>query len=385
MRVALKLARCVAAIVAAAAASMACGGGAGGTGAGSSEAGEMSSSGEDTVANDPQLQVPSETCAAAPAVGQGRFAGTLRDHGPEPALDGVCGGGGPDVFLRIEVPVRADLRVEARGIGFTPRVGLSPPGCLKTPMLVCDGDGVAALEDLSEGTVMTLAIGIDPALYATLSGLPLAEGEPDPLAFTVDVGMRRVLAAGEVCMPDVRGRCGAGTVCLPAISAADTDTEGEVDESSPWTCTSVPGDGCLDPEEVAVQLIDGVGSIHVDPDQPQTDAHRHSCTGAGMRERVLRLTMPTDLGPQDSLEIRVEEPEVGLAVRAPGCLASDELACMAPRPSGAQVVIAAPDELRRAGVAPYLFVELPDPGVLVEPVVVRLRRVLRAPPVSAGS
>jgi hypothetical protein len=58
---------------------------------------------------------------------------------------------------------------------------------------------------------------------------------------------------------------------------------------------------------------------------------------------------------------------------------------MAPRPSGAQVVIAAPDELRRAGVAPYLFVELPDPGVLVEPVVVRLRRVLRAPPVSAGS
>src|SRR5690606_23305323 len=110
-------------------------------------------------------------------------------------------------------------------------------------------------------------------------------------------------------------------------------------------------------------LVDGVGSIVVDPDQPQSDGHRHSCTGAGTRERVLRLTMPNDLGPRDSLELRVDEPEVGLAVRAPGCLASEELACMAPRPSGAQVVIAAPELLRQAGVAPYLFVELPEPGV----------------------
>ncbi len=380
MLVVLKLARWFAAVVAVMAAP-ACGGGAGGSG--TSDVGEVSSSGEDTGANDPQLQVPSESCAEAPAVGPGRFAGTLRDRGPDPGLGGVCGGGGADAFLRIEVPVRADLRIEARGVGFTPRVSLAPPGCLKAPMLVCDGNGLAALEDLSEGTVVTLAIGVDPAVFATLSGVVVAEGEPDPLAFTVDVGMQRVLAAGEVCMPEVLGRCGTGTMCMQAISAADT--EAEPDEDSAWTCMPVAADGCMDPEEVVVALVDGVGSIAVDPDLPQTDGHRHSCTGVGMRERVLRLTMPAELGPQDSLEISVLQPEVGLALRAPGCLASDELDCMGPRPSGAQVVIAAPQQLRQAGVAPYLFVELPEPGVLDEPVLVRVRKVLRAPPVSAGS
>jgi hypothetical protein len=89
--------------------------------------------------------------------------------------------------------------------------------------------------------------------------------------------------------------------------------------------------------------------------------------------------LPEELGPLDSLELRVAAPEVGLALRAPGCLVSDELACMGARPSGAQVVIAAPDELRQAGVAPYLFVELPEPGVLGEPVLVQLRKVLRVP------
>ncbi|MBA3549729.1 MAG: hypothetical protein H0T76_24890 [Nannocystis sp.] len=384
MLVVFKCARGLAAVVAVTAAVMACGSGAS---SGSSEVDAMmSSSGDETGANDPQLQVPSESCAAAPMVEQGRFAGTLRDRGPDPGLGGVCGGGGPDVFLRVEVPVRADLRVEARGVGFTARVSLAPPGCQKAPMLVCGGSGVAELEDLSEGTVVTLAIGAEEALFAGLSGVAVKEGEPDPLGFTVDVGMRRVLAAGEVCMPAARGRCGAGTLCLPVSDTdADTDMDGD---SSMWTCTPLVGNGCIDPEEVAVDLVDGVGSVSIDPDQPHSDVHRHSCTGAGMRERVLRLVMPADLGPQDSLELRVGGPDVGLvglAVRAPGCLASDELACMAPRPYGARVVIAAPDQLRQAGVAPYLFVELPEPGVLGEPVLVLLRKVQRAPPVSAGN
>lgn len=366
-------------VVMTAAAAVACGGGA--SGSGPSEAGDTSSGGDETAANDPQLQVPSETCSAAPVVGQGRYAGTLRDRGPDPALDGVCGGGGPDVFLRVEVPMRADLQVEAIGVGFTPRVSLAPPGCLKAPMLVCDDRGVAGLDDVSEGTEVTLAIGVDPAVFTTLSGVAPKEGEPDPLAFTVDVGMRRVLAAGEVCMPEVRGRCGAGTLCLPEISAADTDTGGEAD--APWTCTPAEGDGCIDPEQVTVQLVDGVASIVIDPDLPQTDVHHHSCTGVGMRERVLRLMLP-ELDPQDTLQLHVAQAEVGLALRAPGCLAGDELACMAPRPSGAQIVLDAPEQLRQAGVAPYLFVELPEPGVLDEPVIVTLRRVLRAPPVSAG-
>ena len=387
MLVVFKCARGLAAVIVVTAVVTACGGGAS---SGVTEVDAMSSSGAETGANDPQLQVPSESCAAAPMVDQGRFTGTLRDRGPDPGLGGVCGGGGPDVFLRVEVPVRADLRVEAHGVGFTARVSLAPPGCQKAPMLVCDGNGVAELEDLSEGTVVTLAIGAEAELFAGLSGVAVKEGEPDPLAFTVDVGMRRVLAAGEVCMPAARGRCGAGTLCLPASTGGDTDTDTGADtdtdgDASMWTCTPLVGNGCIDPEEAAVALVDGVGSVSVDPDQPQSDVHQHSCTGAGMRERVLRLTMPADLGPQDSLELRVESPEVGLAVRAPGCLASDELACMAPRPYGARVVIAAPDELRQAGVAPYVFVELPEPGVLGEPVLVQLRKVQRAPPVSAGN
>jgi len=397
MPVALKLARCLAVAVARvvgvgvgvmAAVALgvgACGGGDGASGP-AVEGGEMSSGGDESGVNDPHLQVPSESCAAAPMVGQGRFAGSLRDRGPDPELGGVCGGGGPDVFLRVSVPVRADLRIEARGGGFTPRVSLAPPGCQRAPMLACAGDGVAELVDVAEGTVVTLAIGADPEQFAALSGVAVAAGEPDPLGFTVDVGMRRVLAAGEVCVPTVRGRCGAGTLCLPEISAADTDTDTDAETGdSAWTCTPLAGDGCLDPEEVTLQLVDGVGGVSVDPEQPQSDVHRHSCTGAGTRERVLRLALPAELGPQDSLELRVDHPEVGLALRAPGCLAGDELACMAPRPSGAQVVIAAPDELRRAGVAPYLFVELPEPGVLAEPVLVQLRKVGRAPPVSAGN
>lgn len=384
MLVVFKLARGLAALVALA--GTACGGGAsGGASGGSADVGEGSSSGDESGGNAPQLQVPSESCAAAPAVGQGRFAGNLRDRGPDPLLNGVCGGGGPDVFLRVEVPLRADLHVEARGVGFTPRVSLAPPGCQQAPMLVCDGGGVVGLEDVGAGTVVTLAIGAEPELFTSLSDVPVPDGEPDPLAFTVDVGMRRVLAAGEVCMPPSRGRCGAGTLCLPEISTADTDSETDTDgdDASLWTCMAQAGNGCIEPEELAVQLVAGVGSIIVDPDQPQSDVHRHSCTGAGTRERVLRLTMPEELGPLDSLELRVAAPEVGLALRAPGCFASDELACMGARPSGAQVVIAAPDELRQAGVAPYLFVELPEPGVLGEPVLVQLRKVLRSPPVGA--
>lgn len=355
-----------------------CGGGGGGAGDG--DVGSSTGGGTTGEAPGPELQSPSELCAEAPAVGPGRFAGNLRDRAADPGLGGVCGGGGPDVFLRVEVPVRADLRVEARGVGFTPRVSLAPVGCQAAPMLACGADGVAGLEDLAEGTVVTLAIGADPQMFADMSKTAApVEGE-DPLDFVVDVAMQRVLAAGEVCLPAARGRCAAGTLCLQEQLAedTDTDTDGELDER--WVCTPLDADSCADPKDVAVTLVDGVGTLVVDPEQPQSDAHRHSCTGDGTRERVLRLRLPAGLGALDSLQIRVEEHEVGLALRAPGCLGSDELACVAPSPAGAQVTIAAPDELQRAGVAPYLFVELPDPGVLAEPVQVHLRRVLRAPP-----
>jgi hypothetical protein len=356
----------------------ACGGGGGGEG----ESGG-SSTGDSEGTSQAQAQTPSDGCADAPTVAQGQFAGTLRDRHSDPELGGVCGGGGPDVFLRVQVPLRADLRVEARGNGFTPRVSLAPLGCLGAPMLACGADGIATLDDLADGTIVTLAIGVDADTFTSLSG-PAPDDEPDPLDFVVDVAMTRVLAGGEVCMPEARGRCTSGTLCMPELTTADTDTDTAGDEDdAPWLCTTVPGDSCDAPDQVSVALAAGVGTLTIDPDLPQTDAHHHRCTGRGTRERVLRLRLPGDLEPQYDLQIHADRPEVGLAVRAPGCLASDELACAAPSAGGSRVTIAAPGALQRADIEPYLFVELPAPGVLVEPVTLHLRQVLRGPPVGA--
>jgi len=350
------------------------------SGGGGEAGGESSDTGasEGPVVSD--AQVPSEDCTDAPAIGQGSFAGSLRDRTPDPVIGGVCGGGGPDVFLRVQVPLRADLRVEARGNGFTPRVSLAPVGCLAAPMLTCGVDGVVGLADLEEGTMVTLAVGLDAESFAALAKQPVADDGTDPLGFVVDVGMTRVLARGEACRPAARGRCGAGSLCMQDSPVAGED--GDADEV--WSCTPLVGDNCIAAERVAVELVAGEGTLIVDPDQPQSDAHHHSCTGEGTRERVMRLRLPVGLGPQLSLQIRTERPEIGLALRAPGCLVSDELACAAPSSAGSQVTIVAPDELQREGVEPYLFVEMPEPGVLDEPVTLHVRRVLRAPPVSGG-
>lgn len=351
-------------------------GGCGGEGGGGAGAGSEDSSGGGT--GEPllaQTVIPSDECSRAPAVAQGRFSGSLRAVSSDSGTGGVCGGGGPDVFLQIEVPLRADLRVEARGNGFTPRVSLAPMGCLAGPPLVCGADGIVALTDLSAGTVIDLAIGVDAARFAALSDVVAPPDGDDPLDFVVDVAMTRVLATDAVCVPTALGRCSSGSLCLPAPIADDEDER--------WVCTDVPANRCEDPEQVTVQLVEEVGTVLVDPNQPQTDAHSHSCTGEGTRERVLRLALPASLGARDSLKIWAEQPEIGLALRAPGCLLSDELDCSPPSPAGSQVVIAAPAELQQAGVKPYLFVELPEPGVLTQPVILHLRRVLRGPPVGA--
>lgn len=327
---------------------------------------------------------PSDECSDAPLVAQGRFSGTLRDRTPDAAIGGVCGGGGPDVFLRISVPLRADLRIEARGNGFTPRVSLAPTGCLAGPMLACGADGILAISDLGEGTRLDLAIGVDAASFVALSDLAAPTGgDDDPLDFEVDVAMTRVLAEREVCKPTGRGRCASGTLCMLAPKMDDAGDEGDEDAAGieRWVCTDVPANRCEDPELVTVKLFADAGALSIDPDQPQADVYRHSCTGEGTRERVLRLVLPPSLGPRDSLQIWSDRPEIGLALRAPGCLASDELDCSLPSPAGSRVTIVAPDELQRMGVQPYLFVELPEPGVLTEVVTLYLRRVLRGPPV----
>lgn len=325
---------------------------------------------------------PSDECSDAPKVVQGRYSGTLRDRTPDSVIGGVCGHGGPDVFVRVTVPLRADLRVEARGNGFTPRVSLAPTGCLAAPMLACGADGIVAMTDLGEGTVLDLAVGVDAASFVALSDVAAPEDGDDPLDFVVDVAMTRVLAAGEVCKPTARGRCASGTLCMLAPEMVDDAGDDEEDGGiERWECTEVPANRCEDPEVVTVKLFEDAGALSIDPDQPQADAYRHSCTGEGTRERVLRLALPATLGPLDSLQIWTDRPEVGLALRAPGCLVSDELDCSQPSPAGSQVTIVAPDELQRKGVQPYLFVELPEPGVLTEVVTLHLRRVLRGPPV----
>ena len=357
----------------------ACGGQGGG---GGEAAGESSSTGDTEGPPGTDAEVPSEDCVDAPTIGQGSFVGSLRGRRPDPVIGGVCGGGGPDVFLRVQVPLRAYLRVEARGNGYTPRVSLAPFGCLAAPMLTCGVDGVVELADLEAGTIVNLAVGLDADSFAALAGQPVADDGTDPLGFVVDVGMTRVLARGEACRPAARGRCGAGSLCMQELTAADSEDAADDDEV--WSCTALEGDNCIDPERVSVALVAGEGTLMVDPDQPQSDAHYHSCTGEGTRERVMRLRLPVGLGPQMSLQIRTERPEIGLALRAPGCLASEELACAAPSPAGSQVTIVAPDELQREGIEPYLFVEMPEPGVLDGPVLLHLRRVLRAPPASGG-
>lgn len=307
---------------------------------------------------------PSDVCEGAPLGANGLYSGTLRGAGPDVSTAGVCGQGGPDAFLRIEVSPRADLRVEARGHGFEPRLSLAPDDCRGGRELACSAaPGPLELRNLDPGTVVRVAIGIDPAVFATLNQTTAPEGAPDPLSFVIDVGLTRVLAAGEVCEPASRGRCADGSQCLP----------GTAGESR--VCTPLPGDTCATalPSPVALDAA-GEGALTIDPALPQTDAHHHGCTGEGTRERVLRLALPAT-PPQRALEVTAERPDVGLALRAPSCLASAELACAAPAAGGASVVVHGLAGLRSAGVEPYLFIELPADSELDPPFQLHLRLV----------
>ncbi|HEY8375118.1 MAG TPA: hypothetical protein VIK91_01460 [Nannocystis sp.] len=290
---------------------------------------------------------PVDHCVDAVVVSQGLFRGSLRNTLPDTRIGGVCGGGGPDVFVRVETAVRADLRVEARGVGFVPRLSLAPDDCLGGREIACSADGLLVLPDVAAGTVLRVAVGADPDVFSDLNKKTSSEDDPDPLAFELTIDLTRILGPGEVCEPASRGRCAVGTVCAP-----DPGVGAPV-------CTPIPADTCAGALSVPVALdAAGVGSLEIDPALPQTDAHHHRCGGAGLRERVLRLALP-DAGPARALEIVAGRPDVGLAVRAPGCLADDEVACAAGGDEPARVVIGDLMGLRAAGVEPYLFVELP--------------------------
>lgn len=310
---------------------------------------------------------PSDICEDAPLLTYGRYRGSLRSHESAPAPAGVCRGGGPDAFARVGAPVRADLRIEARGVGFVPRLSVAPDDCAPAREIACDAEGSLELRDLTVGTVVRVAVGADPDVFSDLNLKPAPEGAADPLAYDLEVSLTRVLAAGEACLPASRGRCADGTLCLPSA------------QGSAHVCTTLPGDTCTTAEHFTIVLDDdGKASAPLDFAAPHTDTHHGSCGGAGTREHVLRLGLPP-APPERALAVRVTRDDAGLAARAPGCLADEEVACAVPTPGGARVVIPRLAALRAAGVEPYLFVELPEPDAPGPPLVLEFSLVPEPP------
>lgn len=313
----------------------------------------------------PTIDVPTPTdaCADAPLLTYGSYRGTLRSYELAPAPAGVCRGGGPDAFARVGAPVRADLHVEARGVGFVPRLSLAPDDCSPAREIACADGSALELRDLTVGTVVRVAVGADPDVFSDLNLQPAPAGGPDPLEYDLDIAFTRVLAAGETCLPESRGRCADGTLCLASA------------EGSAHVCTTLPGDTCATAERVTIVLDEnGEATATVDFAASHTDAHRGSCTGAGRREHVMRLGLPPS-PPERALQVRATRDDTGLAARAPGCLADEEVTCAAPTAGGARVVIPHLTALRAAGVEPYLFVELPDPDAPGPPLVLEFSLV----------
>lgn len=285
-----------------------------------------------------------DQCDRAPVVGAGRHHGSLRGNAAE--LDGACGLGGPDAFFRVDVPRRSDVWLQGYGAGFVPRVGVLPYTCTTdwTHRTLACAEGVGTwLLDVAPGSSLVVSVGVDPD-HPVLDAAPSTDGI-DPLKFALDVGLRNVLDLGDACEPSGLGRCGSGSACLPAPAPAD-DPEAT---PGPAVCTALSGDTC----QTAVPLPVATGStvVEIDPATPQTDAHVHSCGGARRRERVLRLELP-GVGPH-ALEIRTDHAEVGLALRAPGCLPEQERGCVDDDAPPAVL------EVEVEGFEAFLFVELP--------------------------
>ena len=298
-----------------------------------------------------EVEVPSEVatdqCSKAPAIGAGRHFGTLRSKVSE--LDGACGLDGPDAFFRLEIPRRSDVWLQGFGVGFSPRVGVLPNTCSVdwTGRTLACTEGVGTwLLDVAVGSSLVVSVGIDPEHPVLGQGAP-AQGY-DPLDFVLEVELRNVLDAGDPCEPASRGRCGSGTACQVPEPPAD-DPEAPAGEA---VCTVLEGDTCQAAVPVVVEFTGTptVTTVEIDPSVLQTDAHHHSCGGARTRERVLRLQLPGDGAPE--IEVSADHPEVGLALRGPGCLPSHERGCVDPVGSASLTGVV-------TGAEAFLFVELP--------------------------
>ncbi len=285
------------------------------------------------------LELPGDRCGDPIEASIGTFIVTLHDAASD--LGGACGAGGPDVFARIAIPHRADLRVSARGNGFVPRVGVIGT-CTEdwaTHTLGCSDGLPITVFDLPAGGEVLLAIGA-AADEPMIAG---ASSDEDALV-EVQTSLRGVLPLGESCS-DSGGRCQGGTICR-------ADAEGF------QRCVAADGDTCATADEI-VLAVDEPQSVAIDPATAQTDAHLHSCVGARRPDRVLRLVLPESMPPASALSVTAQAEGIGLAARAPGCLAADEVACAVPSPGGTSIALDDVGAVLGPGRTVFVFVELP--------------------------
>lgn len=302
--------------------------------------GEDASSGSsgDAFSDDGQ-----DVCLSASAVTPGVYFASLR--GKRSSGGGACGEGGPDVFFRVAVERRSDLRVSAVGDGFTPRVGVFGNDCavrFEDSGLLCTSGVPGWVTDVPAGAELYVAIG------ASQSEID-ASGDG---AFRLDVQARDVLALGEGCSDEAWGRCEGGTTC--AVLAGTEE---------PAVCVSIPGDRCGNP--IAVDVARGATALSIEPGELHTDAHRHTCGGDRISERVYRLEIPA-VSAEATLRIEGERVSV-LAARGPTCLTEEERACGADPNGLAGIELEGP--LPRTL---YLFVELAEDESELSPSIVRL-------------
>lgn len=282
------------------------------------------------------VEAVGDRCADAPVLTQSTWRGSLWNADAE--AGGACGRGGPEVFVRVSTPVRADLEVEARGNGFTPRIDIRDRGCDDDGVLACATGLPAQVLELAAGAEAWIAIGIDPA-DPRLEEANDLEG----LSFELTTRWRDVVARGDGCGLPGQGRCETGTAC---IAAADGSQR----------CQTVLGDTCASAIPVVLSQ-DGASTVTIDPASPHDDAHAHSCAGARRPEAVLLVSWdaPAD-GGDLLLTASSEAADVALAIRSPGCLAADERACVDASPAAAPRTL----QVDAAGLASaFVFIELP--------------------------
>ena len=144
-----------------------------------------------------------DVCLSAPARPPGIYRGTLAGMNPN---GGACGQSGPDVFFRVEISRRSDVRVFAQGDGYEPRVGVFGNDCIvpfDVSGLLCTAGVPGWVSDVEAGTDLYIAVGASASdLESSRTG-----------TFELDVQTRNVLSVGERCSNPVWGRCETGSTC----------------------------------------------------------------------------------------------------------------------------------------------------------------------------